>query len=114
MKWFDSIHLDEQRVLSLLGSAVCVLVVLHLVAPRFSAGAFWMLADLFDLKGEQNIPTWFSSMLLAWTGLVAASCGQLEVVHPQRVTWRMIAGTLFLLSCDEVVMFHESLTRFVK
>jgi hypothetical protein len=52
--------------------------------------------ELFDLDGEANVPTWFSSVLLLRCAMMSAR-------------WRLpaLAAVFAVLSLDEVAMIHE-------
>ncbi len=64
------------------------------------------LAPVFDLNGERNLPTWFSSALLlsAAALLVAAACGSHRRV---RGHWLQLAAVFLYLSLDESASLHE-------
>lgn len=74
------------------------------------------LVPKFDLDAEMNIPTWFSSLLLAiasalfgYIALVAAETRQPFVRH-----WRGLALIFLLMSADETAGLHGLLTRPVR
>ena len=71
-----------------------------------------LLHGLFDLDGEANIPTWFSSgQLLAITIILwTVALYRRRPEKPSRA-FLLAAGTGFLLlSADEVVQLHEGIT----
>lgn len=61
----------------------------------------------FSLSYEQNLPTWYSSMLLACSGL--ALWQQAQVAESYNLHWRAMAFGLFLASIDETAELHENL-----
>ncbi len=70
-----------------------------------------ILFRLFDLDGEKNIPTWYTSLLwaiAAGLALVAARRGfsQDAVL---RWSWTLLGCVFLLLSLDEVASLHERL-----
>ena len=71
-----------------------------------------LLHGLFDLDGEANIPTWFSSGQLLAIAIILwiVALYRHKPERPSRV-FLLAAGTGFLLlSADEVVQLHEGLT----
>jgi hypothetical protein len=80
--------------------------------PGTTQVAAWKaIMRLFDVNSEANVPSWFSSLLLAGgalaAGLVAAMVrrvGGRDARH-----WAGLAALLLLLSLDEVAALHERL-----
>ena len=69
---------------------------------------------LFRLDSEDNIPTWFSSVLLLFNALLLflISGQPLPLVKRFRNHW-LVLGVLFLfVSIDEFTQLHEALSRF--
>lgn len=68
---------------------------------------------LFDLNEENNIPTWFSSMLLALCGLILLAIGASSdpAVRPWRRQWYLLGTAFLFLSLDEFASLHERLIR---
>lgn len=71
-----------------------------------------LLHGLFDLDGEANIPTWFSSAQLLLIGLMllVASLFQRRSERPSRVMLFSLAAGFVMVSADEVVQLHEGIT----
>jgi len=111
------------RVALLLLAAAGLLVALSLATrygayraevagPGRSQVAAWKIVmKLFDVNSENNVPTWFSSLLLfgdaLLAGLVAAivrRAGGRDARH-----WAALAALLSLMSLDEVASLHERL-----
>lgn len=67
----------------------------------------WQFERAFYLGRENNVPTWFSSILLFLGGLLAVKSAR-NVVKTDRFILCLFGGALFLLSCDEVASLHES------
>jgi hypothetical protein len=71
---------------------------------------------LFNLNEEANLPTWFSSItllfssILAW--LIARSIKQAQ--RPYSKSWYLLGCGLFLMSIDEFAQIHEGYGRFLK
>lgn len=66
-----------------------------------------LLVELFDLRLEGNVPTWYSSLLLALNAITLALITRL--VERRREAWSLGAGMFLLLSADEVAQVHERL-----
>lgn len=75
---------------------------------------------LFDLNGESNIPTWFSSIQLFTVGLfflLLAEKAKSSPLHSnssaQRLSWTFllfISSGFIFLSADEAICIHEYIT----
>lgn len=65
----------------------------------------------FYVDFEGNLPTWFSSMLLAACAAVAAAVALAERAggRPLWPDWTLLAGGLLAMSCDEAASLHELL-----
>lgn len=70
-----------------------------------------LLFELFDLNGENNIPTWFTSMVWATAAGLAMVASRREFSHDgvMRWSWALLGGVFLLLSLDEVGSLHERL-----
>ena len=73
----------------------------------------WQLERLFDLGREGTVPAWFSSLLLAASSLVAASCA--GSTHDSRAArgWRALTLGLLFMSCDEITQLHEHASQIL-
>jgi hypothetical protein len=69
----------------------------------------WVRA--FNVDGERNIPTWYSSMALLLASGLLALCA--AAAHLSRagyvVHWLALSGIFVVLSLDELLQFHEQL-----
>jgi len=98
-----------------LALAVVLLAVLHLLAnflekaADLHGGAIEPLVHYFSMDEEVNVPTWFTVVLLAATGLVTADLLHVEPSRGRRWAWGLIAFVLLYLSIDEMTSFHEHL-----
>jgi hypothetical protein len=73
--------------------------------------AWKIVMKLFDVNSENNVPTWFSSVLLFGDALLAgvvAAVVRRVGGHDAR-HWAGVAALLSLLSLDEVASLHERL-----
>jgi hypothetical protein len=73
---------------------------------------FPLFHGLFDLDGEANIPTWFSSaqLLLIALTLLASMFYHRRPERPSKLMLFSVSAVFVLLSADEVVQLHEGIT----
>lgn len=69
----------------------------------------WLLA----VDEENNLPTWFSSFLLASAAALSFFSGLKALTRRTAVGWRVLAVLLVVMSADEVVGFHELVNRYL-
>lgn len=114
-----SVSFAPQVLLKGLLVTVAVLVSLGIAAHvlRFGFGFETALGfiTLFDLNGEANIPTWFTSALMASCSL---SLGLIALAKRAEkdswVTHWAVLGALFMLmSVDEIVQVHERFMHLI-
>ncbi|HUQ05971.1 MAG TPA: hypothetical protein VM261_25890 [Kofleriaceae bacterium] len=86
-------------VVAVLGLAV------ELVHSRSHAEAIEALVGLLSLSYEQNLPTWYASMLLAACAVLLAAIATTATAF--RRHWWLLAGGFALMSLDEVAELHE-------
>jgi hypothetical protein len=80
--------------------------------PGSTQVATWKtVMRLFDVNSEDNVPSWFSSMLLMGCAVLAALLAALVRRAGGRDAghWAGLAAVLSLLSLDEVAALHERL-----
>lgn len=91
--------------------SVSYLFMVVTVALGIDPGVVVSARKFFNIDAETNLPSWYSSTLLAVAGLSALEVGRRKLVA--RATWRWhwaIIGLGFLyLSLDELVSLHEKL-----
>lgn len=70
-----------------------------------------LLFELFDLNGENNVPTWFTALVWAMAAGLAmvASRREFSTDVVMRWSWLLLGGVFLLLSLDEVGSLHERL-----
>lgn len=78
--------------------------------------ASWTFQLLFDLNGESNIPTWFSSAQLFTIGIIFFTTARdLKATHMHfRWLLTLLALGFIYLSMDETAMIHERLSAALK
>jgi hypothetical protein len=95
--------------------AIEVLFVIVYATDVFLKERFWLLHALFDLDGEANIPTWFSSCQLFLIGVVLFPLGfaRHKAKRPSRQFLLVLSVCFLLLSPDETAQLHERITQRV-
>lgn len=75
------------------------------------------LRDLrqLSLNAEQNLASWYTSLLLALGALLAWVAGSCDTAKGRSTSrfWRLVAVLLLAAAADETVSFHEVLTLFM-
>ncbi|MEK8227879.1 hypothetical protein NKG05_19915 [Oerskovia sp. M15] len=95
--------------------AIVILAALHLFTnflekvADLHGGVVEPLVHYFSMDEEVNVPTWFTVILLAVTGLVTGDLLHAEPDKGRRWAWGLIAFVLLYLSIDEMTSFHEHL-----
>lgn len=66
---------------------------------------------LFSVSEESNIPTYFSSLLLLMSAVIACCIGLWSRRHcrPNPIAWLLLSGLLLTMSVDEVAKLHETI-----
>ena len=64
---------------------------------------------MFNLDLENNIPTWFSSLLWAIAALLSYTSFESAFEQKEKRAWGFLSLTFLFLSCDEVASLHENL-----
>lgn len=98
------------------GRAALVLTagILAIVVANVAAGLYQLVTKeqvpvLIDVAKESSIPTWYSSVLLALAGFLAALAGWAEKARGRGLVryWQGLAMAMFYVSMDEVAQIHE-------
>ncbi len=75
----------------------------------------YILTRSFDLDGEANITTWFSSIQLFALGLVSLMCLHAELDRSRNIIslcgWVILVAIFWALSMDEVATLHELVAK---
>lgn len=101
-----------RRALVGAGALVCLLgLAVELVHAGSHAPVVEELVALLSLSYEQNLPTWYSSMLLAAAALGCARIG--ACARAGRAHWWALAGIFTAMSFDEIAELHERLGGLV-
>lgn len=108
--------LQSRVAVRALTGAILAFFALHVIAVfalRIGLGydtAFGFVA-MFDMDGEGNAPSWFSSALLFMAAAACAFAGQLSQRTEPRLGpyWVALALVFLFLSADEAIRLHEKL-----
>jgi hypothetical protein len=107
------IRLAPGTVARRLGSIIALLVVAN-VAVAFAQvhvdqQSLIKIVDKFNLDRENNLPTYFSGLILLFAGLLLAVIAQNAKRRGQRFVrhWQGLAIVFVLLSVDEMTSLHE-------
>lgn len=86
---------------------------IDLANRRFFGGYFY---KLFALDIEQNLPTWYSTILLNVSGLLCLIIFLVdrEVDRAISIWWFLIGITFIVLSADEAAGFHEPIALYLR
>jgi hypothetical protein len=110
--------LPKRRLVRVLAIACCVLFLAGLqgqaVRFRTGDGHLWGFTPKFNLDGEMNVPTWFSSVLLAFSGFLSLRSAAGEADAKRRRRWRLLGWGFIVCSLDEVAACHEMLVDPVR
>ena len=107
------------RIIGALWVVLAVLVAANLtgIVVEWSTGHdnVYGLLPLFDFNTERNVPTFFSSVLLACSALLLLALGRLHgAANGERAPWIWLGGIMAFLAVDESASIHERLTAPVR
>lgn len=92
----------------LVGVTVLLLVLSGAVALLVDVDSTPTFAQLFDVDGEGNLPTWWNTVLLVAVAALAWVSSRVAAESPrQRRGWLVIGVVALLLSVDEAARLHE-------
>ncbi len=100
-------------VILLLGVALLVLANVLAGFVQFFTGR--QVPALIDVAKEQNIPTWYNSMLLAFAGVLSAIVAKVETDAggARLAHWWVLALMITYVSIDELAVIHERVEQFI-
>ncbi len=75
----------------------------------------WLLRQAFDVDQENNLPTWFSGLLLLIASVFLWICARKKRTDGDRwfAQWYVLAVGFLLMSVDEVAGIHETINSFI-
>jgi hypothetical protein len=105
------------NVLVLCGTTLVLFVYprMEILPSRFSSPTWLLILSQLNISGENTVVTWYSSMLLFTTGVLAFICygSKKDSATPREKLflkgWIIIGLMFFLLSLDELGSIHESI-----
>jgi hypothetical protein len=105
------INVSTRKLATILAAAIAVLLAAGFCAEyaRYVLGSKSALVDYFSLSEEQNLPTWWSSLLLLSCSVVLWSITTTKPKGPGafRTHWAVLAAMFCYMSLDELVEIHE-------
>ena len=100
----------HRRLILTLAGVAALLVSVYAVHVALGEPS-WEIDRAFNLDGEGNLPTWFSSLLSTFGALAAYACSQAAASPRERRVWQLLAGALLFMSCDETAQLHEHVAK---
>ena len=101
--------MSSNKLIKLLFVTTFALVLAN-IANELLGRPSWQINQLVNLSYEANIPTWFSSMLLAIAAFFGYKCSTFKnITLSEKRTWQLLALGLLGMSCDETATIHERL-----
>ena len=102
-----------------LGWVIAVLSGLHILVMLIHylvTDIPWLIVELFDLDEEQSFGTWFSVVILLFTGyvLLLYSASQSRQGDSGILAWRILGIGFCFLSIDEMVGLHETVNSVIE
>lgn len=97
----------RRRLLAAVGVVAALGLAVELWAAMSDDGAIAALLPRFSLSSEANVPTWFSSVLLAGCAVAAGAIA--SRAQAWRRHWWGICVALAYVSLDETAELHENL-----
>lgn len=92
---------------------IVLMLALHLLRAvmlyELEINRFGVILGRFDLNAEGAVPSWFSSLLLATSGVIVLAIAtlKLQVRDRYRLHWLLIGLMFVYLSADEAAEIHE-------
>lgn len=114
------IEISSRRLLRAMLGIFAILVAAHvcLQIVRFWTGDHFLfgLLAVFGLGAEQNVPTYFSTVLLLLCGVMLGLIGirEMNEAGQDKLYWFLLGLIFLFLSMDEMMMIHERLTEPVR
>jgi hypothetical protein len=115
-----AVQIDPRVLLASMFSCTAVLTALGVLSAYTiyiqEAYYFGLLARIFLLDAERNLPTLFSFALLVLCSLLLAIIATQETVSGprRRFHWFLLAGLFFVMAFDEAARLHERLIPYLR
>lgn len=99
----------KNKLIKILTFITFILIALH-ITNGLLGKPFWQITRLVSLGEEANLPTWFSSTILAIAAYFSYKCSLSSIRSlKNKNIWRILSFVLIFMSCDETAQIHESL-----
>jgi hypothetical protein len=120
-----TITLSGKRIVRVLTCLVLFFGIAHLVSAvlmeaigreQIHRMGLTVVFDQFNLNEETNLPTYYSSFLLAFGGALLLLTARIEryAARPMPVRWRVLGFGFLAMSFDEFASIHEKIGSFLK
>lgn len=111
----SALRIDPSVVLKQLALVIAILGLLHLAAtpiyiygPSADAGIHVKAARFFMLQNEKSLPTWFSTVLIAFNAILLwLNATAARQRTSGAIPWLALAVIFAFLSMDEMLVLHE-------
>lgn len=114
----ETIRFDSRKLVKALAATAAALVVVHLtfVGVRALTGHDYVygLMPLFDLNGEDNLPSFFTGSLFLVNAVLVLFVAGSATGSRSRSVWLLLSGLFVFLSFDDFCSVHERLTEPVR
>ena len=105
--------LEEKRLIKVLVMFTVAIILLNII-NRLLGESSWQISRLIRVGMESNLPTWFSSMMLAMAAFFAYRCSLVMTKKEGgRRMFQLLTLGLLGMSCDEVSQIHENLGKTI-
>ncbi len=99
--------MSDYRLIRWLVVITIALIIINIINEVIAIPSY-NLNRLINVGREANIPTWFSSMLLAIAAVYAYRVSLVsKAKESEGWTWRLLSLVLLAMSCDETAQIHE-------
>jgi hypothetical protein len=102
-------------LLAVMAVIVAAGVLVEVLRPVYELKTKSGVVPLFSLSYEQNIPTFYSAILLLGCSLLLALVAVGARAHGERFVphWWVLAAGFFYMAFDEMLEFHEQLSKLL-
>lgn len=108
-------HISLKQLPRILARIAILLVLIgtsiQLVKFTTGHGTLFGLVPLFNLNAEQNIPSFFSALMLSLSAFILATTYSLMRTSQQGSYWLVLAFGFGFMAVDEAVSLHERLVK---
>ena len=115
-----ALKLNLKKVITWLFIITGLLLAAHIAGQIekyvFHHSTVFGLVPFFDLGNEKNLPTFFQTSILIFTGVLLLLCSGIiqKQRDPSRGYWIALAFGFFYMGIDEWFMLHEKTNQFIR